>query len=114
MLSLTELSQLAEIDALSNQQPVIIFKHSTRCSISSTALNRFEREYAKHNHLDYPVYYLDLLTYRPISNEIAAHYQIEHQSPQSLLIHKGKCVHTASHIEINLAEIIAIIGGLNQ
>ncbi len=114
MLPLNELSQLAEIDVLSNQMPVIIFKHSTRCSISSTALNRFERIYANQNKENFPVYYLDLLNYRSISNEIAAHYQIEHQSPQTLLIHQGKCVHTASHIEINLTEIMAVIESLMQ
>ena len=114
MLPLNDLSQLAAIDALSNQKPVIIFKHSTRCSISSTALNRFERAYANQNKEELPVYYLDLLNYRPISNEIAVHYQIEHQSPQTLLIHQGKCVHTASHIEINLAEIIVVIKSLKQ
>ncbi|OYU95323.1 MAG: thioredoxin family protein [Bacteroidetes bacterium B1(2017)] len=105
MIDLQNSSQLDQLDLLSAQKAVIIFKHSTRCSISSTALSRFQRAYANENPDNLPVYYLDLLKHRDISNEIANRYSIEHQSPQTLLIKNGTCVHTASHIEINLQEI---------
>jgi bacillithiol system protein YtxJ len=108
MISLNTLSQLAEIDLLSQEKPVIIFKHSTRCSISSAALNRFENAYGNANSEAIPVYFLDLLQYRNISNEVARHYQIEHQSPQTLLIKNGKCVHEATHFDIDFAEIQAL------
>lgn len=106
MISLNNLSQLAEIDLLSQEKPVIIFKHSTRCSISSMVFNRFEKNYKTQNQDQLPVYYLDLLSYRNISNEIAAKYGVEHQSPQTLLIKNGKCIHDASHTDIELSEII--------
>jgi len=105
MISLNTLSQLAEIDLLSQEKPVVIFKHSTRCSISAMVFNRFEQNYKKLNAEELPVYYLDLLNYRNISNEIAAKYGVEHQSPQTLLIKNGKCIHNASHTDIELSEI---------
>jgi bacillithiol system protein YtxJ len=105
MFELTNQNQISEIDALSASKPVIIFKHSTRCSISSTALNRFEKLYANEDSNELPAYYLDLIKHRDISNLLAQHYNVEHQSPQTLLIQNGKCTHHASHFEIDLDEI---------
>jgi bacillithiol system protein YtxJ len=104
--SLSSIEQLNEIDAESKSKPVLIFKHSTRCSISSTALSRFERSYdAQHDAL-IAFYFLDLLKHRDISNAIANKYQVEHQSPQALLIHHGKSTFDSSHFEIDYQEII--------
>ncbi len=105
MLELNTQNQIIEINDLSASKPIIIFKHSTRCSISSAALNRFEKVYANENAAEMPVYYLDLIKFRDISNLIAQHYQVEHQSPQTLLIQNGKCTHHASHFEIDLEDI---------
>ena len=69
----------------SYQKPVAIFKHSTRCSISSMAMSRIERNWDTLP-IDFELYYLDLLTYRPVSNAIEAQLGIEHQSPQLLFI----------------------------
>ncbi|MDZ4668918.1 MAG: bacillithiol system redox-active protein YtxJ [bacterium] len=107
MISFNTIAQLSEIDELSAQKPVIIFKHSTRCSISSAALSRFEKAYALEDADALPVYFLDLLKHRDVSNEVAQHYHIAHQSPQTLLIKDGKCIHEATHFEIDLAEIKA-------
>lgn len=98
-IQLTDLEQLNLIEKESFQKPIVIFKHSTRCSISGTALSRFERNWDE----DTPCYYLDLITYRPISSGIAEKFAVEHQSPQILLIQKGQCTYHASHwdIEVN-------------
>ncbi len=100
---LTDEQQLLQIDSESRRHPVMIFKHSTRCSISQTALNRLERQWTEER---IKPYYLDLLSYRSVSNKIAEHYNIEHESPQALLIENGKAVRVLSHFEIN-AEAIA-------
>jgi len=107
MIELSQISQLAEIDSQSALEPVIIFKHSTSCSISSAALSRFQKAYANLNSIK--VYYLDLIKHRDVSNEIARHYKVEHQSPQSLLIKNGQCKHHASHFEIDLKEILEAV-----
>lgn len=101
---LNQISQLADIDVESQNQTVVIFKHSTRCSISSTALSRIERKWNEAQPLKW--YYLDLLQYREISNKLAEHYEVEHQSPQVLLIKSGKCVYTTSHLDIDVDQIL--------
>jgi bacillithiol system protein YtxJ len=100
---LTDLEQLNEIISLSNESPVLIFKHSTRCSVSRMALKQFENEF---DTLDKVTpYFLDLITYRDISNEIASRFQVVHQSPQVLLIKNGKSVYDASHSDIDAKDL---------
>lgn len=106
---LSDISQLQDIKDLSKEQhisAVLLFKHSTRCSISSMALNRFESKWNDDEQI--PAYYLDLLNHRDISNEIADLFSVEHASPQVLLIKNGVCVYHNSHNGINAAEILAV------
>ena len=101
---LESISQLAQIDADSRQHPVMIFKHSTRCSVSSTALDRLNRNSGD----ELPaadLYYLDLIAHRDISNAIAQRYEVEHESPQMLVIRDGKAVHVTSHFEISYPDL---------
>lgn len=102
-IELTDLGQLNEIMDLSHQQPVIIFKHSTRCSISRMALKQFENEYDLEGSVT--PYFLDLINHRDISNEIATRFEVYHQSPQLLLIKEGKSIYDASHSDIDAVEL---------
>ncbi len=102
-IPLTDLGQLNEIMELSHQQPVAIFKHSTRCSISRMALKQFENEFDLEGSVT--PYYLDLLNHRDISQEIATRFDVYHQSPQLLLIKEGKSVYDASHSDIDALEL---------
>jgi bacillithiol system protein YtxJ len=104
-IPLTASNQLAEIKQQSNEQPVLLFKHSTTCSISKTSLNRLERNWKEEEMKGTKAYYLDLLTYRSISNEIAQLFGVEHQSPQVLIIQKGKSVFDRSHFDIDYSTI---------
>lgn len=109
-LSLATEKQLEEIDRRSYDpeiKGILLFKHSTRCSISSMALNRLERHLKVSDHL--PKYLLDLLTHRSVSQFIADRYGVDHESPQLLIIKEGKCIYNASHSEINAADIEAIL-----
>ena len=100
---LTDLVQLNEIIAISNEKPVAIFKHSTRCSVSRMALKQFENEF---NSSDKVIpYFLDLIEYRAISNEIANRFGVTHQSPQLILIKEGKAVYNVSHSDIDAKEL---------
>ena len=103
-LPLTSIEQLEEISILSNQAPQLIFKHSTRCSISIIAKNRLERSAAPEN---IAFYYLDLLTYRNVSDYIADKFSIHHQSPQILLIKNGECIFEETHNAIDMDEIVS-------
>lgn len=97
--NLETISQLDEIVALSQEQAVVIFKHSTRCSISRMALKQFENEF-DFSDLVQP-FYLDLIAFREVSNEIAARFGVVHQSPQLILIKEGKAVYDVSHSDID-------------
>lgn len=103
-IPLNDIKQLDEIITQSNEKTVIIFKHSTRCIISKFALKKFEENFnfPKEEILSY---YLDLLSFREISNEIAKKFEVEHQSPQLLVIKNGKAVYSSSHSSIE-AEIL--------
>ena len=89
----------------SNTKNVVIFKHSTRCIISKTVLKNFENEAENSNTENIDFYYLDLLNYRNISNEIAEQFNITHQSPQVILIKNEEVIYNASHDGISLETI---------
>ena len=101
-IPLTEIDQLDQIKTSSFLTPQVIFKHSTRCSISSVALNRLERDTAPSNA---NFYYLDLIKYRSISNAIAEIFSVFHESPQILVIKNGECIYDESHQGISMNEI---------
>lgn len=110
--TLSEETQLEAIRQESEQHPVLIFKHSTRCSISSTALARMERSWKGAEVGDLAPYYLDLIAHRALSGRVASEFGVTHQSPQVLLIYKGKSVYDASHLEISFAEISQQLEGI--
>ena len=85
--------QIDQIEQLSHKYTQLIFKHSTRCIISSMALKRLR----SCESIDADCWILDLLTYRSISNEIALRYHTEHQSPQLFVIRNGRVVGSTSH-----------------
>ena len=105
-IGLDNIAQLEEINAASFQNKVVIFKHSTRCGISRMVLKNFENEVQdKAEFKNISFYYLDLIQYRKISNAIADKWQIEHQSPQIIVISNGMAIHDASHYSIKTANI---------
>ena len=85
-------------------RPQLIFKHSTRCSISRYVLSDFIAHFTFSSD-ELEAHYLDLLSYREISNQIAEQFEVIHQSPQILLIKNGKAVVYASHEGINKIQL---------
>jgi len=107
--NLTSIDQLEAIAADSFNTPQVLFKHSTRCSISSMALNRLERNWAGNEEKITP-YYLDLIAFREVSNFIAQHSGVQHESPQAIAVKNGEVIYHASHNGISLADIMVLIG----
>ncbi len=99
--SLEDVDTVAQLKEDSRERPVIIFKHSTRCSISSMALSRLERAWNEQEMKGTDVFFLDLIRYRDVSRTIAESFQVAHQSPQLLLIRNGQCVYDTSHMGIS-------------
>ncbi len=94
--------QLSEIVEKSSIVPQVIFKHSSRCGTSSMVLSRLERSETPEK-IDF--YFLDLLSYRNISAEIAEKFHVYHESPQILLIKNGECTYDESHMGISMDEL---------
>jgi len=107
-ISLNDSKQLDDILAESKVKPVLIYKHSTRCNISRTALDRLERKWDVAVMGDIKRYFLDLISYREISNRIAEIFQVEHHSPQILMISDGKSVLDLSHYDIDFEHIKSV------
>lgn len=80
---------------------VVIFKHSTRCHISKRVLKNFEKQ-VKKSDKEAIYYFLDLLSYRSISDAIAERLEVQHQSPQMIVVQNGIAVRDASHQNISL------------
>ncbi|MDD3721524.1 MAG: bacillithiol system redox-active protein YtxJ [Lutibacter sp.] len=107
-LALTDKAQLEEIIKISIVKPVLIFKHSTRCGTSRMALKNFESDY------DIPeneivMYFLDLLEYRTLSNDISEKFKVAHQSPQVLVIKNGEVIYNDSHYSITVKAIKEVV-----
>ncbi len=99
-------SQLDGLDLLSQTRPQLIFKHSTRCSVSSMAKRGLDMDLKQTRDAAFDIYYLDLIQYRDISNQIATRYHIQHESPQLLVIKNGQCVFYASHDDVALQDAL--------
>jgi len=103
------LESLGQLDEIKNQQGFsIIFKHSTRCSISMMVKKRFELDWDKLPE-DLNIYFLDLIQNRELSNAIASNFMVPHESPQLLLIENGECVLDLSHGEVSVDEVMSVL-----
>jgi bacillithiol system protein YtxJ len=102
---LFDIHQLNKIIEASMDKPVLIFKHSTRCSISSTALDRIERSWNETEVKGAQAYYLDLIQFRDLSSAVAQKFGVEHESPQALVIKNGSCVYHSSHYDIRYQDL---------
>ncbi|RKE95115.1 bacillithiol system redox-active protein YtxJ [Ichthyenterobacterium magnum] len=103
-IALNDLQQLKHIEKKSNTKTQVIFKHSTRCGISKMVMNQFVDSYEL-TEQDLDLYYLDLLDYRDVSNEVGYKFQVMHESPQLLVIKNGVVVTHASHGAINQVDL---------
>jgi bacillithiol system protein YtxJ len=109
MINWTLLETAEQIDEIKKQPGYsIIFKHSTRCSISLMAKKRVEMD-GDDIPSDISMYFLDLIKYRDISSKIATDFQVYHESPQLLLIKDGECILDQSHGQISIEEAVTVM-----
>jgi bacillithiol system protein YtxJ len=104
---LTSLADLEKLKEDSYKGDVLIFKHSTRCNVSADAWEIVRP--LQTDKIRVKPYFLDLLTYREISDAIEEMFQVRHQSPQILIIRKGNCIYHESHWRITLEKIAKAI-----
>ena len=110
----SELRAANQIDLIreeSKKNPVLIFKYSSRCSVSRMALDRLERNWNESDMQMVKPYFLDLITFRDVSNQIAEVFDVEHESPQVLIIENEKSVYNQSHMGIQYEWIKNAVNG---
>lgn len=112
-INFDQADQIRRIEEESHKTPCLIFKHSTRCSISSIAKFRLEKEWVFSDHEMVP-YFLDLIEHRQISNAVAEQFEVHHESPQIILVWKGEVLLDASHLDISVGEIKEVLNFQNN
>lgn len=103
---ITGMDQLNEVISASDQQKVLVLKHSTACPISANALKECEQFSLLDEAKDVQIYVVHVIENRPISNEIAERFDIRHESPQALLLKSRKVVWSRSHFQITQDALI--------
>lgn len=91
--------QIEEIIQASRTTPVVIYKHSRHCGVSFFVRARLEKQWK--NGYDVDFYFLDLVSHRDVSNEVADRFGVRHESPQVLLIRNGESVFDTSHVGVS-------------
>ncbi|MFY8185462.1 MAG: bacillithiol system redox-active protein YtxJ [Bacteroidia bacterium] len=100
-IELQSIEQAKELINSSTEKPVLFFKHSVRCSISSMAKDRLERKWNIDDSKVAPIY-LDLLNHRDVSNFLATELNVEHQSPQVILVKNKMATYSETHSMISV------------
>lgn len=107
-VEITSTNQLNELLHNVGDKPILLFKHSTRCSISGMSLNNLERNWTSGKELC-DLYFIDLLKYRDVSNLTAELTGIVHQSPQAIVIKGKEIIYDASHNSIDARRIESLL-----
>ncbi len=108
-IPLDQIEQLDEIVVRSQHQPCVIYKHSSRCSLSMIALYRLESTWYFPEG-EVAAYFLDVIAQRALSQAVAKRFEVHHESPQLLLIQNGVCTFDASHLDISMEELRESLG----
>jgi len=101
--SIREVTESDELLSMLAEGLAIVYKHSNRCALCFRTLKEVQKFAQRHP--DIPVFMIDVVRNRAISNLIAKEYDVVHQSPQALVIREGVPVWHASHLSITLGEL---------
>lgn len=104
-IKLSSEDQLGDLVEASHSKPLVIYKHSTRCSISALTFDRLNRGLGHNNVGNTNTCFLDIIKHRELSNKIANDFNVRHQSPQILLIKSQNCTYHDSHFGISGDEL---------
>ncbi|NIJ54330.1 bacillithiol system redox-active protein YtxJ [Dyadobacter arcticus] len=99
-----------EVESIYNSADYsIIYKHSPRCMTSLMAYRQLKNDVNAVQHLDMPLYIVDVISNRRESMAIASNFQVQHQSPQILVVKNGECLYDASHEAISLKQTLSFV-----
>lgn len=96
--------EIAQLQSLSEQAKILIFKHSDRCGISRSVKSKLESDWKYEAGLT--PFLVDVIHHRDVSGEVSRCFGVQHESPQALLIRNGKCIFHASHFDIHFSDLV--------
>ncbi len=106
IIMLETVGQLEELLEQSSTKTVFLFKNSTQCGISAKAKQDFQTFVVKHEeNKDFVFAIVDVIEHRDVSDRIEELLEVEHESPQLIIVKKGKQVFNTSHWDITLERI---------
>jgi bacillithiol system protein YtxJ len=108
-----DLTRLEDVDELhrllaeSERRPVLLFKHSYTCGVSLEALDEIVTHLNERGPgRSAPQYAMvTVQTHRAVSNVISQKLGVRHETPQALLVKRGRVVWTASHFRVTAAAV---------
>jgi len=106
--------QVGKLHEESRTNPILIFKYSSRCSLSRVVLDRLERSWKPDQSPEMKAYFLDLISYRSISDMVSRHYNVPHESPQVLVVRNGTAIYDESHLGISFERIVTAMENQQQ
>lgn len=112
--TISAFEQIEKIKEDKSESVHLIYKHSTRCSLSSMVLNRLERKWNEDETVKLKPYFLDLIAFRELSRKVSETFEIRHESPQVILVHSGSAIYHKSHFSISYSDIVDITSSLDS
>ncbi|KOP64073.1 general stress protein [Bacillus sp. FJAT-18019] len=115
MATLTKMNTIEELHSMlesSELKPLLLFKHSTRCPISTGAYR--EVQAYLQNDPNEQVHYvlIDVIADRQVSNQAAETLSVKHESPQVILVKAGAPVWHTSHSHITAEALKTQLAGI--
>jgi bacillithiol system protein YtxJ len=107
---ISECKQVKDFERLvadSQDKPVFLFKHSTSCPISASRWRLFQSFADRESRAAY--HRVLVIQDRPMSMHVAQETGIRHQSPQAILLYRGRAVWDASHYSITEEDMTAAL-----
>ncbi|MDH3291661.1 MAG: bacillithiol system redox-active protein YtxJ [Gemmatimonadota bacterium] len=105
--ALRRVTQEADLEGVLDEALAVVYKHSPRCGVSAAALIEV-RQFAA-GHPEVPVYRVNVIAHRPVSQVIAERLEVRHQSPQVILVRHGQTVWHASHYRVSAERLEAAL-----
>ena len=95
---ITNKDELAQLISDSKRKPVVVFKHSTSCPISSRAYREMEQ-------VNGDVSLVVIQSARDVSRALEQVTGVRHESPQVIVLKDGKAVWSASHYDVQAGAV---------
>ena len=108
LVGLDSADVLEDVIVTSEERLVLLFNHSVTCGTSAQAYDELVDHLSTGQHTTQYVI-VTVQTHRDLSDAVAARFKVRHETPQTLLIHKGQVVWEASHFSVPAETIKAAI-----